>query len=255
MKVDNYFGLVLIRCMSLMQCRFSFLFKISALLLLFGILAVNQVKADKNPDEEIVTPLAYDEFPVQVIVNGYDNFYVDVIFTNKKVLFVNVEDLFRTLNIPCIPGQKRNTLGGFIESDSKTYLIDYDAREIHVGTKIVNSKTGMTKEVGSIYLESSLFSEAFGLSLTFNFRTLSIVLKSDFELPVIKQLRIDKMRNNISKLQGKEIADTVLQRNYNLFKFGTLDWLASTTQTWNKSTDNHFGLAIFRPSLKINTIF
>ena len=81
------------------------------------------------------------------MVEGYKNFYVNVLYANNELLYVNVEDLFKTLNIPCIVGQKGDSLGGFIENESRTYSIDYNAKQIKVDGKIVNSQNGLVKEM------------------------------------------------------------------------------------------------------------
>ena len=48
----------------------------------------------------------------------------------------------------------------------------------------------------------------------------------------------------MSKIKGEVIADTIVQRNYHLFKFGMLDWSVASFQTWNGSTDNRFSLGV-----------
>jgi len=93
----------------------------------------------------------------------------------------------------------------------------------------------LIKETGALYVESSLFAEAFGIKLTFNFRTLTLILKSDFELPIIKEMHIKNMRNNISKQSGDVKADTIVKRNYHLLKFGTLDWAISSSLAGSSS--------------------
>ena len=222
--------------------RFSLLLKGSLLAIILCSFSAFNVKAQyKYTGEKEVIPFVYDEIPVLVIIEGYKNFYVDVIYTNNDLLYINIEDLFHTLMIPCIR-QRGDSLSGFINHESNTYVIDYAKGQINVGSRIINPKNGLVKESGSLFMESSLFTEAFGILLTFNYRALTMTLKSDFELPIFKQLRIEKMRTNIAKLQGEEIADTVVQRNYHLFKSGMLDWSAASSQTWNGLTDNHFRL-------------
>lgn len=195
-----------------------------------------------NETEE--SSLTFDGVPVLVIVQGAESFYVDAVYANNDLLYVNIEDLFKTLNIPCAASQNGTILSGFIENENQKYLVDYNTREVTVGTKIVNPKYRLIKENGMLYLDAQLFAEAFGLTLTFNFRSLTIILKSNFELPVIKQQKIDKLRNNVLKIRGEEVVDTTVQRNYHLFKFGTIDWSVASYQKWNESIDNRFGLGI-----------
>jgi hypothetical protein len=226
--------------MQIVHVRPFFLFK--GLFLLFILCALTDFEVKAAPTAIIegvkVPALTYDEFPVCVIVEGSNSFFVDALFANNGLLYVNIDHLFQTLGIPCIAGQNGDLLNGFIENESRTYSIDYNAGEIKVGAKTINAKNGLIKDMGSLYVESSLFDEAFGIILTFNFRALTIILKSDFELPFIKQLRIEKMRSNISKLKGEIGADTIVRRNYHLLKLGTMDWSVASSQTGYGSTVN-----------------
>jgi hypothetical protein len=138
----------------------GFLFSVKGLLWLILLLIIYQLtlKAGASyPEDKEVSPVAYDEIPVHVSIEGYKDFYVDAIYTKKKLLFINVEDLFKTLNIPCISTQKGNVLSGFVEKESQAYSIEYTSNQIKIGSRIITSKTGLIKEMGSIYMESSLF--------------------------------------------------------------------------------------------------
>lgn len=186
----------------------------------------------------------YDEVPVLLMIEGYGNYDLNVIYTNNDLLYVNVESLFRLLMIPSVAGQRGDNLSGFIEDESKPYFIDYSKKRIKVGEKIFSCENEMVKELGILYLESSLLAKAFGINLTFNYRSLLVGLKSNFELPVIKQQRLEKMRENLSKIQGDIVADTILNRNYSLFKSGMLDWSISSTQSSDASIKSKFGIGL-----------
>ena len=214
------------------------------LFLSFALLHVGAEAQDHFIPERELAPFAYEEIPVRVVAEGYKIFYVNAVYANNKLLYVNIKDLFATLGIPCITGQKGNSLEGFIDPGSRPYRVDFTLKQIINGDKTVECKNALVKEMGNLYLECSLFAEAFGISTTFNYRAICIFLKADFELPAMKQIRIEKMRDNVSKLKGEEMADTVVKRDYHLFRFGTLDWAAASIQTWKGATNNHFGLGL-----------
>ncbi|MFO8021680.1 MAG: SPOR domain-containing protein [Perlabentimonas sp.] len=195
-------------------------------------------------EEEEIGSFAYDGVPVLVIVEGYESFYVDALYANNDMLYINIEDLFHTLGISCNIKQNGNVLSGFIENEKQTYSVDFTKNQIKVGNKVISAQQGLLKESGAIYLEASLFAETFGITLTFNYRALTVILKSDFELPIIKQQQIDKLRSNVLKIKGEEVVDTIVQRNYNLFKFGNIDWALASYQKWDGFTDNRIGLGI-----------
>jgi hypothetical protein len=231
--------------MSIIPVRFRFLLKGIFLLSILCTLTEFDVKGDVNiTDNKGDPPFAYDQIPVRVMVEGYKTFYVDAIYANNDLLYVDILELFTTLNIPCTAGDKGNIITGFIEDERRSFSINFDTKQIKVGDKIIDAKNGLVKETGTLFMETALFAETFGITLTFNYRSLIVTLKSNFELPVIKQMRVEKMRSNLSKIKGEVIADTIFRRDYHLLKLGTFDWLAASFQNWNKPTDNHFSLGV-----------
>jgi len=216
-------------------------FRFRLLIMIFTVSAL-MLRSATFPPEEKATTLKYEVIPVRIMVEGYDNFYLDVIYTNKKLLFVDIAALFKTLNIPCIADQNGNSLSGLI--DTRTYYIDYETKQIKAGDKTIQPITGLLKDKGIFYIESTLFFEIFGINLNFNYRSLSINLKSNIELPAIKQQRIEKMRKNLLKIKGETMTDTLVSRNYHLFRFGTIDWAFGSTLSQRESTSNHFALGV-----------
>ncbi len=231
--------------MQILHFKINDAFKFLLLLIIFISSLQFEAKADKIPiDSKEAASMLYDETPVQVTVEGINNFYTDIIYTNNNLLYVNIEGLFQTLKIPCITARNGNSFTGFIDTENQTYTIDYDNKQIQIGSKLINTQNGLLKESGRIYMESSLFADAFGLSMNFNFRALTINLKSNFELPIIKLQRLEKIQSNISKLKGELHADTLVGRKYHLFNMGTMDWSIGSNQSWKESTDNRFSIGI-----------
>ena len=232
MDIPNYIGKLLCICRLIGKVMFS---------LMLVALSLSGVKGQATLGEKADVPaFAFDEVPVRVVIEGYKMFYIDAIYGNNKLLFVNIEDLFNTLSIQCNANKNGTSVTGFIEKESQTYSIDFDTHQIKVGSKTIDTRNGLVKELGALYMESSLFAEAFGITLTFNYRALTILLKSSFELPILKQLRIEKQRNNVAKIRGEVTADTVVKRDYHFFKPGTIDYSLGSYQTWNGPTDHRF---------------
>ncbi len=212
-------------------------------LLVFSIIFLSSkvYAIEEIVDIKLDPVVSFDEVPVGFIANGYLRFETDVVITESNKVYINIEDLFKNLGIKCISENDGNALTGFIENESKIYRIDFNANQITIEEKIIKAANGFMKESGVIYVESTVITEAFGLQIIFNYRSLSIKLESNFELPVIKQMRLEQMRQNVSKLQDKKIiADTVIQRDYHFLKFGTMDWSVSSFQTTGEKSNNRF---------------
>ena len=125
-------------------------------------------------------------------------------------------------------------------------------KQITIGKKIINITDSLIIEFDIKYISSEIISDAFGLNFLFNPRSLSAILTPNFELPFSKQLRLEKTRENISKLQGKQplVIDTIIPRNYHYFKFGALDWDLSSTQSISNSPPNNIPASLSNPGPK-----
>ena len=68
--------------------------KIIGLFFFFFLLNIQTVKASDSSKEIILDPInTYDEVPIEIIVEGYLRFEADVIITDKRLVYINVEEL------------------------------------------------------------------------------------------------------------------------------------------------------------------
>ena len=184
----------------------------------------------------------FDNVLITVYIDGY-NFDTNVLISNSNQIYLNVENLFETLKIKCLP--KLNTLVGFIENKNNPYNINFEKEIITIGDKSINISKGIIEELGVKHIEVSLLFEAFGLEIIFNPRSLTAKLEANFELPFLKELRYKRARDNISKLQGEvTIVDTIIPRSYHLFKLGTLDWGLSSSQIISNTSSANMNIAL-----------
>ncbi|NVO03313.1 MAG: hypothetical protein HXX09_11495, partial [Bacteroidetes bacterium] len=187
----------------------------------------------------------YDEFTVMYNLNGFGYFATEALyFSNNNKLYISVYQLFNELRINCKASSNSDSLSGFIENESNKYNIDFKNKIINIQNKKVELNDALLKINDALYLESSMFGDLFRLNLNFDFKSLTIAISSDFELPIIKIQRILRIRNNISKLKSEIVADTLIKRENHIFKFGTIDWGFSAAQTNAISANNTFQLGV-----------
>ena len=177
----------------------------------------------------------YDQVLVTIYLDGGYSFDSYVVIQQPDILYLDVEAVFKPLQIKCIP--KLNNLVGFIENEKNLYTINFEKKQITIGGKSINISRGIIEELGVKYIRASLLFEAFGLKFIFNPRSLTAKLTSDFDTPFILQQKRMKTREKISELRGEEIiVDTIITRDYHLLKLGTLNWgLSSSQSKKNKS--------------------
>ena len=162
-----------------------------------------------------------------------------------ETVYLPVIDIFSFLKIKNSPSAQRDSVSGFFINQQATYLIDRTNNRITFQGKVFNLKNNdFIKTETNLYLRSPLWSEIFGLDCTFNFRSLSVMLNTKLELPIIREMRQEQMRSNINRLKGEVKADTTIGRKFPAFHFGMADWSVISTQQLNGKVDARLNLSL-----------
>jgi len=208
-----------------------------SLSLLFFILVPSQVSAQDEDD--------YYEISVNLEIQRIGGTEVEAVIKGKK-LYLAITDLFNFLKIKNIPSPDLESISGFFINPDNEYLIDRLNNKIHYSGKTIGLNPGdLIRTESNLYLRSSYFGEIFGLDCIFSFRTLSVTIETNLELPLIREMRQEEIRKNLSRLKtGVVEADTVIKRTYPLFKFGIADWSAIVTEQINGPADARLNLTL-----------
>lgn len=176
----------------------------------------------ENPD--------YYEISVFLNVSRIGGFEVPAIIFGDEIS-LSVTDVFGCLKIKNTPTRNFDSISGFFINQNKPYLIDRVNNRVDYDDKVFNLGPGdlMQTETG-LYLKSNYFGSIFGLECTFNFRSLSVNLDTKLELPIIREMRQEMMRENIKLLKGEVEADTTIGPSYPFFSMGMFDWSIYSTQ-------------------------
>lgn len=193
----------------------------------------------------------FEEIVVFVRVHGVGGFNMDAIYEHGTGrLFLPVQGLFSALRIKYEFSADQKVISGFIISEENSYIIDYSQRSIEFNERSVTIQEGeILKTDLGLFLHTALFGPVFGLYASFNFRALSVEIKTALDLPAIREIRLAQMRRNIDQLRGEVEADTAILRNYNLFRYGKVDWAFNSTQysrgKHNSRANIGFGAELF----------
>lgn len=186
----------------------------------------------------------YEEISVFLMVQGWGGYDMNVLYLNDRI-YVPVTGLFSYLKINNVTSPHQDTISGFFLEENNQYSIRYSSLQIIIGnTDFPLDKTSLIKNEEGLFLRSDYFGKLFGLNLTFNFRTLTLELKTNLELPVIKELRLEQIRQNISALKGEIRVDTTIGRKYHALRGGMADWSVISTQASGAPGDVRAGLAL-----------
>jgi hypothetical protein len=218
-------------------CMQSFLSRYAYALIAFVIISFNgELFAQELPE--------YDEIAVFLEIQGVGGSEIDALIKSEE-LYLPITDLFNFLKIKNDPSPGLENISGFFVNPEATYLIDRIKNQITCQGKIYNLDPGdIIRTETNLFLRSSWFGKVFGLECKFNFRALSVTVSSRLELPLIREMKQEEMRKNISRLKGEVQADTTIGRTYPLFKFGMADWSAYLSQEINGKSDTRLNLAL-----------
>ncbi|MEI7664096.1 MAG: hypothetical protein WCK34_17955, partial [Bacteroidota bacterium] len=171
---------------------------------------------------------------------------VDVgVYIKDQALYLPVTGLFSFLKIQNTPSPGYDSVTGFFINKQAEYVIDRALNRIQYQGKVYDVKPGdLIRTETNLYLRSEYFGVVFGLQCVFDFYSLSAVLTTNNELPVIREMRIEMMRRNISRLKDDLKADTIIRRKYPLFHFGMADWAFVNTQKISGGNDISMNLAL-----------
>jgi len=219
------------RCMRVMLTSYVFIFTC-----LLHILSSSQVNAQEEPE--------YYEIAIFLEIPRVGGFEIDVVIRGEE-LFLPVTDLFDFLKIRNIPSPGLESVSGFFISPEATYEINRTDNIIRYQDKTFNLEPGdLIRTESNLYLRSSYYGQIFGLECIFNFRTLSVTVNSKLELPLIREMRLEEMRRNLTRLKGEVKADTNISRTYPWFKFGMADWSAIATEEINGKSETRLNLTL-----------
>jgi hypothetical protein len=172
----------------------------------------------------------YDEVTVYLNIQGVGGADAQALIKDE-VAYLSVADVFNLLKIKNTPSIHLDSLSGFFINQQDIYLIDRVKSQIIFQNKKIDLKPNdLILTETNLYMKTSLFGEVFGLKCAFSFRDLSVVLTTTLELPIIREMKMEQMRENLKRLKGDVKTDTTIGRSYPLFKFGMADYAITTSQ-------------------------
>jgi len=173
----------------------------------------------------------YEEISVYLAVQGIGGYEIGAIYKNDQI-YLPLVDVFQALKINQRVSEFNDTISGFFLDENNRYLISKPGHTIFIDGKLIQLTENelMNTETTSLALRLDQYGKIFGLDCKFSFSSLTVDLTTKLELPVIKELRLEQMRKNISRLKGEISVDTTYQRKYHLFRGGMADWAVYSTQ-------------------------
>ncbi|UZJ63900.1 hypothetical protein OKW96_16000 [Sphingobacterium sp. KU25419] len=193
---------------------------------------------------EYALPPDYEETSILLVVQGIGGTEVSAI-VNNQVAYLSITDVFDFLKVKYNLSIGIDSVYGFFIDQNADYLIDKAFDRVRYQGKIWELLPSDLLYTGnSLCMKAELFGSIFGLDCKFNFRSLSVSMSSRLELPAIREIRQQRMRDNINRLRGQVVADTVIGRSYSLIQVNMADWSIIATQRNRGGNDTRLNLSL-----------
>lgn len=196
---------------------------------------IQNVKAQDNTPEEV-----YLSFNHRGIINT-----VIITYYKDGIFYLPIYDLFENFQIDVEVNDL--TVFGKFSVDQIPYSIDFSRQVLTFGEKTIHfSADDFILDDLDFYLPISIYQEAFDLSFSVDFNTLSLNLETDQELPIIaKVLRQQRRKIANANKSFNEMYPLLLDRQRNIFKAGFFDYsltslVSQDQQNFNMSSSIGF---------------
>ncbi len=177
----------------------------------------------------------YEEISVTLITKDIGNIEIPALIHEQET-WLPIKSFFDFLGVYNSSEAPGYITGTFLSPDNP-FTIERINNSIIYGNSQYNVDRGVLLYTdGDLFMRTDYFSEIFGLECVFNFRSLSITLNANFELPAVKEKRQAFMRQNLYKLKAEKKADTIIKKNFSMFHFGALDWQINSLQDFGRGT-------------------
>lgn len=187
----------------------------------------------------------YDETSLVLNVQNIGSLEIPALISSKKEAYLSIIDIFNFLKIKSIPSENFDSIHGFFIIPKDKFLFDKENSRILFQSKIFNVPSdAMIRTETALYLKTIYFEEVFGLECIFSFRNLSIALKTELELPAIREMQQEQMRKNISRLTGRKKPDTTIKQQFSWLKLGVADWTLTTTEMENQKYNTRASISL-----------
>lgn len=175
----------------------------------------------------------YEVVPITFHIPQLGSYDILVLIHNEKV-YIPIKDFFDLLKIKNVPSSDYRSVSGFFTNMKNEYKIDGELNQINYKEEIFGLENeSLILDRNTLFLEAAHFGQVFGLNCRFNFRSLSIRLETELELPIIKELRRKKLRHNLQNLLNEKSADTIVENEFSYLRTGVADWAVTATQQTN----------------------
>lgn len=161
----------------------------------------------------------------------------------EETLYLPVGDVFDFLKINNQVSPGFETVSGYLIHPKDAFLIDDAHKTISYNeTTVTLTEDELIRTTTNLYLRSDYFGKIFGLECLFAFRSLTVVLKTKLDIPLLRDQRQQLLRDNLKKVQGEIKPDTIIRQQHPFFRLGMADWSVVHSKTLNTGSNTRLNV-------------
>ena len=196
----------------------------------------------KQQNTAAIAPTTGEETVITLVVPRLGSIELAALINNQK-LYLSVNELFDFLKIKYSPSSGYDSLSGYINTPQSGFIFDLQNQCINYKGKVFYfTQHEMVRKGFNFFLRSDEWGRLFGVDCVFDPYGLTVVVNSKIDFPALKELQFNMARNGIQKQPIERKADTVVRRNFSLFKLGMADWSLVSTQSTGQQTDTRLSI-------------
>ena len=184
----------------------------------------------------------FDEISVTLNVQKIGSLEIGILIKSKDA-YLPVKDILDFIKIKNTLFLDEQRIEGFFIAPEAIFTIEKN-KIVYQGKVFNLNNNELVTNQTNLYLKSDLFSKVFALDCIFNFRALYVVMSTKIELPAIKEMQQEVLRQNISKLKGEKKADSTIARTYQALKLGVADWTLFSNYNSAGELDSRLNFAL-----------
>lgn len=185
-----------------------------------------------------------EEIPLTMKVDKAGTFEIPAVIAGTTA-YLSITDLFTFLKIKNTASPDWTFVEGYFLNPDDEYSIDYAGMEIQYQGNVYQVRNkDLVQTATGLYLSTGRLRDIFGLECTFQFRSLSVFLKSHDQLPLFRELQQEEKRKFLNRMKGETEADTTLDRTRPFLYLGAADWAIYSTQSLNGMVSSRANLTL-----------
>jgi hypothetical protein len=186
----------------------------------------------------------FDETSVFLSVQRIGGLEVAAVIKDRNV-YLPITTIFDFLKIKANASANFDSVYGYFIDPKAKYCIDNIKYQVtYQGTVYQLKPSDLIQTESNLYLRNEYFNQIFGLTSTFDFSNLTVKMSASVELPAVREMQLEQMHRNVSRLKGEVRADTTIGRRYPFFNLGFADWNIAATQQTDGNSDLRAGIAL-----------